>query len=586
MNILFEFPLAFTALSSLAIVTAIYLLRNRFRQFYVSSLMLWTDQRQHKQGGLNLDRLQTPLLFILELLILLLLSLAAAGPLLRSKSDLRRMVIVLDDSFSMQAGTETTCRDTAIRELKRYLKASEPFRVTFILAGRQPSVLARDVSSSGEAAALFDDWRCYSPSADLDKAIAMAGELADQKARILVISDHPVDTIKQDSPLEYWSLGKPLDNAGFLFAGRTRTDGRDRCMLIVGNFSYDPRTVTLTITSLDGKTAVYEKTITITPDEPFQMIFEPPADMDLAATISADALAIDNRAILLKTEDKQVRIAVDIKDADLSASIVKAIDAIPAARRVTEFLDLAILDTAQPEAGTPSLWTLQIQSASETSAFVGPFIADRNHPLTEGLNLEGIIWSAGSTQSRNVPIISAGNTPLLEEEQDTSSGRRLRLYLNPELSTLAHSPNWPILFWNLIHWRQASLAGLPHSNYRLGSQILVEVPPACLKAQLDGPDGHRTIYDRPAAGLALNADLPGCYQLTMDTKQYAFAVNAVSAAESDLRGCQIEQKENPNQASLFWWEYRPWDGVLLLIAIVLLTLHQYVIFSQARGGKA
>ncbi len=586
MNVLFEFTPALAALSSLAIVTAIYLLRNRFRQFYVSSLMLWTHQQRHKQGGLNLDRLQTPLLFILEFAALLLLSLAAAGPLLRSKSDIRRLVIVLDDSFSMQAGTDTTFRETAIQELHRYLKASEPFRATFILAGQQPIMLARDISSSSEVTDLLNSWRCYSPSAELDKAIALAGELADQKARILVITDHPFETLTSDSPIEYWSLGKPFDNAGFLFADRICVDGHDRCMLTVGNFSDRTRAVSLTVASLDGKTEVYNRSVDISPNEPFQLILEPPAEMSLAATLNDDALSVDNYVILLKSENKKVRTSIDINDAGLSSSITRAIDAIPAAHRVKESPDLLISDSSLPELNDPLLWSLRIQSASETSAFIGPFIMNRNHPLTEGLNLDGIIWSAGSAQSRSVPIISAGNTTLLEQEQNTGTGRHLRLYLDSELSTLTQSPNWPIFFWNLIHWRQRELTGLQQSNYRLGSQVSVKLPPNCLKARVITPDGQRQDYENPASEMVVHADTPGRYQLTIDTVQYEFAVNAVSASESDMRGCRVTQKASPDQASLFRWEYRPWDGILLLIALVLMALHHYLISSRITGGNA
>jgi hypothetical protein len=138
----------------------------------------------------------------------------------------------------------------------------------------------------------------------------------------------------------------------------------------------------------------------------------------------------------------------------------------------------------------------------------------------------------------------------------------------------------------LIHWRQRELTGLQQSNYRLGSQISVKLPPNCLKACVITPDGQRQDYENPASEIVVHADTPGCYQLTMDTDQYEFSVNAVSASESDLRGCRITQKTSPDQASLFWWEYRPCDGILLLIALILMTLHHYLISTRITGGNA
>ena len=47
---------------------------NRFQRRVVSSLMLWQDQREARDGGLRVQRIQTPLLFFLEILALLLLA--------------------------------------------------------------------------------------------------------------------------------------------------------------------------------------------------------------------------------------------------------------------------------------------------------------------------------------------------------------------------------------------------------------------------------------------------------------------------------------------------------------------------------
>src|ERR1035438_638304 len=74
------YPLALIALATVPALAAIYLLRNRFRRRQVSSLVLWRFHIQSKSGGAKIHRLQLPLLFFLELLALVLLVAAAAGP--------------------------------------------------------------------------------------------------------------------------------------------------------------------------------------------------------------------------------------------------------------------------------------------------------------------------------------------------------------------------------------------------------------------------------------------------------------------------------------------------------------------------
>ena len=51
------YPLALFALASLPALTAIYLLRNRFRRRQVSSLVLWRFRIQSKEGGARVHRL-------------------------------------------------------------------------------------------------------------------------------------------------------------------------------------------------------------------------------------------------------------------------------------------------------------------------------------------------------------------------------------------------------------------------------------------------------------------------------------------------------------------------------------------------
>lgn len=585
MNSLFVYPFAFAALAALPVLVAIYLLRNRFRQYYVSSLMLWGVQRRHKQGGLNLDRLQTPLLFILEFLVFLLLAFAAAGPLLRSKSDTRRLVIVLDDSFSMLAKTDTSCRNRAQDELTQYLKSSRPFQAAFIQAGLQPVVLADKVDNMAAVLLALDQWQCMSPSADLDKALAMAGQMADGKARILVISDHFLKGIAGDSQFESWAFGEPLSNTGFLHADRMRVDDRDRCILTIGNFSAATQTTRLKIQSAGDSTMLYEKDIDIAPSAPFQMIFEPPSDSDLVASISDDVLNTDNRIILLRPDSKKVRVAVDVQDEGLSESVRQAIDAIPSARQAAELSHLLITDRPVTKPTEPLQWTLHIMSDPNAAAFVGPFISDRNHPLTEGLDLQGVIWSAANQREfRSVPIISAGNTSLLEDESDRNNAHHLRLHLNHEVSTLQQSPNWPIFFWNLIHWRQQQLTGLHRSNWRLGSQVDFEVPHNCMSLRLLRPDGQQVSYDPTWREIIIPADIPGVYQITADADRYAFAVNAITAEESDLQNSCSGRLASPDQATQFWWEYWPYDWIFLLTGILLLMLHGFLIFKQSTGA--
>jgi len=131
------YPLALIGLASIPVLVAIYVLRNRFRRRTVSSLVLWRFRTQSQMGGAKIHRLRLPLLFFLELLALVLLVAAAAGPRWKSPQAERPLIVVLDDSFSMRAvDGGLSARDRAriflrifaavLRRLRRVSSLPEP----------------------------------------------------------------------------------------------------------------------------------------------------------------------------------------------------------------------------------------------------------------------------------------------------------------------------------------------------------------------------------------------------------------------------------------------------------------------------
>ena len=66
-------------------------------------------------------------------------------------------------------------------------------------------------------------------------------------------------------------------------------------------------------------------------------------------------------------------------------------------------------------------WSLRWSSPTgATNAYIGPFIVDNSHPLAEGISLEGVDLGSGAWTNSpgEVPVILAGNTPLLSVRED------------------------------------------------------------------------------------------------------------------------------------------------------------------------
>ncbi|HZL13555.1 MAG TPA: VWA domain-containing protein, partial [Verrucomicrobiae bacterium] len=242
------YPLALIALATLPALAAIYILRNRFRRKQVSSLVLWRFHVQSKSGGAKVHRLQLPLLFFLELLVLALLVTAAAGPQWKLPQSARPLIIVLDDSFSMRALSDGVSAQTRAKNFLEKLFRQPPPFTRLILAGMEPRSLGSIAKNWREVDESLSQWKCLSPNAAIDSAITLAAELGKQQANILVLTDHKPDDEKFSSPrLEWRAFGLPLDNFAVVNASRTAFGKQDRCLLEIANFSGDSRSTKLLV---------------------------------------------------------------------------------------------------------------------------------------------------------------------------------------------------------------------------------------------------------------------------------------------------------------------------------------------------
>src|SRR5262249_32897589 len=196
--------------------------------------------------------------------------------------------------------------------------------------------------------------------------------------------------------------------------------------------------------------------------------------------------------------------------------------------------DLVITDEGDPKIEDAEAWTLQIVSEKEAASFLGPFVIDRSHPLSEGLSLGGVVWGGGkSRQLAGTPVVNAGDVPLLTDVE--RAGRHeLRLRLRPDLSTLQESPNWPILIWNLINWRAQVAPGLRQTNVRLGADVALTVESGVDSVSVVDPRHVTRQFPARDKSVLIKADTAGVYEIGAGQSKFAFAANALQREESDL----------------------------------------------------
>jgi hypothetical protein len=592
---LFTSPGAFAGLAALPVVVGIYWLRMRFRRRTVSSLMLWLNQRMPREGGLRIDRLQKPLLLLLELLAISLLVLAAAGPRILVARGSRPLIVVLDDSYSMLAGGTDSPRSRALKAIREEIGRGNSYSVRFVLAGSKPQLLGDAVKSSAEADEILAGWHCLAPSAALAEAVTLASEVGGERAMLLVITDRAPAAPLEKGRVQWWAFGRPLPNVAFVNAARSAGDAKDRCLLEIANLSNEEGSTTLRVAlasrdnaATDGESAspLQESKLVLKPREIRRVIFEVKSGTGpLRAWLDDDALAIDNEVYLLPETRRPVRVSLRISDKNLLVPIQKAVRAMRGTSLNHPEADLFLSDD-DPHAGLgPDCWTVQLMSEKGAVPYVGPFVLDRTHPLTEGLSLQGVVWGAGKKEQ--IPgafVASAGNIPLITDQESLSGKHALRVRLRPDLSTLQDSPDWPILIANLIQWRAAQGPGLQRANLRLGSDASMRFDAGTESVRLIDPAKKEHALAVHGRTVVVPADNVGVYHVFGAKNELAFASNALYQDESDLTGNSSGQFGDWLDETTLQTDYRSIAWVFLILAAAVLTVHMVMVKGGSHRG--
>lgn len=239
----FEIPLALAALLSVIPLIVIYMLRPKPKVLSIPSLMFVLKlERERKQVYASLTKIVQDPLFLVQLLMLILLSIAAVGYYYTSQEPLsgEHTVLVLDTSASMQV--ESRFAD-AVGIADGYVSKKN----SIILASGTP-LLALESGGASAAKDILNQVKPGAGTADLSAAITTGMRLLSrEEGRIIVVSDFT--NSKGDDPVasknlaesygikvNFVKVGKPADNIGIINGWIEATDGNYGYTGVIKNY--------------------------------------------------------------------------------------------------------------------------------------------------------------------------------------------------------------------------------------------------------------------------------------------------------------------------------------------------------------
>lgn len=255
----FEIPLALLALASVIPLIILYLLRPKPLLVQIPSVMFLMQVEEKKRFFTSITKLIKDPLFLIQLLVLILLALAAAAPYLITNEPLsdEHTVLVIDMSASMQ--TENRFQE-AISKAEDYVSKEN----SIVLAHNIPVTLleGQDATTAQEALSSLKPGATVS---DLSAAMGTGMRMLSQGGgRLIVISDFtnwegedPVSAKNLAESyglkVEFVQIGSTADNIGIIQGRLETTQSGYTYNSVIKNYGGSDQNVPLVITTTDGE---------------------------------------------------------------------------------------------------------------------------------------------------------------------------------------------------------------------------------------------------------------------------------------------------------------------------------------------
>ncbi|MFW6292218.1 MAG: vWA domain-containing protein [Spirochaetota bacterium] len=558
-------PLGLLLLVSLPIIVLLHLFRQERRRREVSSLYLWreiTDEHSRRMR----PRLLRNINLLLQLLAALCAALALAHPVLdtRTASGAPELIVMIDDSASMQSSSGGVSRMELARNYAREAigRAPRNARIMLASAGPRPAIVHAFTEDRARLYELVRTLQATDGANNLPDALDLVRGLGvGERVDIVLITDGAVSLPRGVELPANLEIANIVDRVGVDetaanraitgFELRARPDGAAfEVLATVANYDEAPASVEFRL-SADNE-ALSTRTLELDSEEERTITAVVPRDrgtLFLAELLgNEDALSVDDRAYAAAAGERPVRVQLVTAGNLFLESFLSIYPNVQLA--VTESVDqsqdfdVLILDRVPAPArlrGNVIAFGTALPDGpftAEESAAVERTITSRaGHPIVRNVRLEGArIGEAvtGTLDPRASVLASAGEMPLLYSYRTETLSLVASTFALTS-SDLALRGDFPVLMHNILEWL-APIAPTGEVGYaEVGSIVSLYVPPGEEIVIID-PDGTSRRYTPQTSPFEFaRTTRVGFYEARGESFQSRFAVSLANSGESDVR---------------------------------------------------
>lgn len=566
------------------IVLIYYFFRKKYKDQTISSTMFWDEVMQETRVSPYLKHLQRNALLYLQLLALILLTLALMNPFIK-KSEMagEQIIWIVDTSASLLAGKETSTFDKHKDEMKSLVSEIAGRPLTIVTTGEEPNVILRQETDNTLIHNTIDQLTVTYEDEQLSKAINVAQAFVGDTSTSIYIFTDSLD--RKELPIENdrvkWVVKgaeKDLKNFAITKFAATEVNGEISALVQIKNETELVHEMTLSIID-DMEQTLKEEKIIIEANEELSLMYDQlPLSTTLTARIDVDDDYEADNTISSILSGGQLDIIVDQQMHALVQKGFQALDAevkIVQTDQMKQMADKGIVITNQTDLLEDSSGkVILIGRDDESAEEINSMVDVSKDPLFAFSDLEDVYVSAIYPPFDGFTTIATiGEKPFIQR----SPRGDIAILADIESTDWPLHPSFPLMLWSL------------QSELSEGTQSLGTFRPNESKA-VSLIDNEWTIYSFEGEYISTIENpghfraptIPGVYTIRSQEEQKYFLVQLSNPERTiqegtsfELGQLQIDGEDITTSESLSAW--------ILFIVLLLLVIEWEV---QRRRGFA